>query len=120
MIREKRPSGQLFFRAPKAPGKRRAGAGISVDTAVDIAKEVADIILLEKDLQVLEEGVIEGRRPALQPPGDAAVLPRLDGRPHGRLYRPRPGAQDRLYPDQQGVGLTRTAETQSQETEEKA
>ncbi len=36
--------------------------GISVDSAVDIAKETADIILLEKDLMVLEEGVIEGRR----------------------------------------------------------
>jgi Mg2+-importing ATPase len=36
--------------------------GISVDTAVDIAKESADIILLEKDLMVLEEGVIEGRK----------------------------------------------------------
>ncbi|MBR3351100.1 MAG: cation transporting ATPase C-terminal domain-containing protein, partial [Erysipelotrichaceae bacterium] len=36
--------------------------GISVDTAVDIAKEVADIILLEKDLQVLEDGVMEGRK----------------------------------------------------------
>ena len=36
--------------------------GISVDTAVDIAKESADIILLEKSLMVLEEGVIEGRK----------------------------------------------------------
>lgn len=36
--------------------------GISVDTAVDIAKESADIILLEKDLMVLEQGVIEGRK----------------------------------------------------------
>ena len=36
--------------------------GISVDTAVDIAKESADIILLEKSLLVLEEGVLEGRR----------------------------------------------------------
>ena len=41
---------------------KQSDVGISVDTAVDIAKEVADIILLEKDLQVLEEGVIEGRR----------------------------------------------------------
>src|SRR5690242_2373559 len=38
-----------------------AGVGISVDTATDIAKESADIILLEKNLMVLEEGVIEGR-----------------------------------------------------------
>lgn len=36
--------------------------GISVDTAVDISKESADIILLKKDLMILEEGVIEGRR----------------------------------------------------------
>ena len=36
--------------------------GISVDTAVDIAKEAADIILLEKSLMVLEEGVLEGRK----------------------------------------------------------
>lgn len=36
--------------------------GISVDTAVDIAKESADVILLEKDLMVLEKGIIEGRR----------------------------------------------------------
>ncbi|MBO7709848.1 MAG: magnesium-translocating P-type ATPase [Lachnospiraceae bacterium] len=41
---------------------KQADVGISVDTAVDIAKEVADIILLEKDLNVLNEGVIEGRR----------------------------------------------------------
>ncbi|MEA5026988.1 MAG: magnesium-translocating P-type ATPase [Erysipelotrichaceae bacterium] len=41
---------------------RQADVGISVDSAVDIAKESADIILLKKDLMVLEEGVIEGRR----------------------------------------------------------
>ncbi len=41
---------------------KQADVGISVDTAVDIAKESADIILLEKDLNVLEQGVIEGRR----------------------------------------------------------
>ena len=41
---------------------KQADVGISVDTAVDIAKEVADIILLEKDLNVLDEGVIGGRR----------------------------------------------------------
>ena len=39
-----------------------ADVGISVDTAVDIAKENADIILLEKDLTVLEHGVVEGRK----------------------------------------------------------
>jgi Mg2+-importing ATPase len=45
-----------------APPLRQADVGISVDSAVDIAKETADIILLKKDLMVLEEGVIEGRR----------------------------------------------------------
>ncbi|MBU3220376.1 Mg2+-importing ATPase [Desulfonispora thiosulfatigenes DSM 11270] len=45
-----------------APAMRKADVGISVDTAVDIAKESADIILLEKDLMVLERGVIEGRK----------------------------------------------------------
>jgi len=44
-----------------APALREADVGISVDTATDIAKESADIILLEKNLMVLEEGVIEGR-----------------------------------------------------------
>ncbi|MBF0424786.1 MAG: magnesium-translocating P-type ATPase [Magnetococcales bacterium] len=45
-----------------APALRSADIGISVDTAVDIAKEAADIILLEKSLLVLKEGVIEGRK----------------------------------------------------------
>ncbi len=45
-----------------APALRDADVGISVDTAVDIAKESADIILLEKDLMVLKKGVIYGRR----------------------------------------------------------
>ena len=45
-----------------APALRAADIGISVDSAVDIAKEAADIILLEKSLLVLEEGVVEGRR----------------------------------------------------------
>lgn len=45
-----------------APALKDADVGISVDTAVEIAKESADIILLEKSLMVLEEGVIEGRR----------------------------------------------------------
>ena len=45
-----------------AGAMRAADVGISVDTAVDIAKESADIILLEKDLMVLEGGVLEGRR----------------------------------------------------------
>ena len=43
-------------------GLKGADVGISVDTAVDIAKESADIILLEKNLAVLGEGVIEGRK----------------------------------------------------------
>ena len=41
---------------------KAADAGISVDTAVDIAKESANIILLEKDLMVLEQGAVEGRK----------------------------------------------------------
>ena len=45
-----------------AAALRDADVGISVDTAVDIAKESADIILLEKSLLVLEEGVVRGRR----------------------------------------------------------
>jgi Mg2+-importing ATPase len=45
-----------------AAALRQADVGISVDTAVDIAKESADIILLEKDLMVLRKGVIYGRR----------------------------------------------------------
>ena len=44
------------------PALKAADVGISVDTAVDIAKESADIILLEKSLAVLGEGVMEGRR----------------------------------------------------------
>ena len=45
-----------------SPALKAADVGISVDTAVDIAKESADIILLEKSLMVLQEGVIEGRK----------------------------------------------------------
>jgi len=45
-----------------APALRAADVGISVDTATDIAKESADLILLEKDLMVLAQGVIEGRK----------------------------------------------------------
>jgi Mg2+-importing ATPase len=45
-----------------APALKAADVGISVDTATDIAKESADLILLEKDLTVLEGGVIEGRK----------------------------------------------------------
>ena len=45
-----------------APALHQADIGISVDSGVDIAKESADIILLEKSLMVLEEGVVEGRR----------------------------------------------------------
>ena len=45
-----------------APSMHNAEVGISVDTAVDITKETADIILLEKDLDVLTDGVLEGRK----------------------------------------------------------
>jgi P-type Mg2+ transporter len=44
------------------PALKGADVGISVDSAVDIAKESADIILLEKSLLILDDGVIEGRR----------------------------------------------------------
>jgi P-type Mg2+ transporter len=45
-----------------APALRTADVGISVDTAVDVARDAADIILLEKALTVLHDGVVEGRR----------------------------------------------------------
>ena len=45
-----------------APSMKVADVGISVDTAVDIAKETADVILLDKDLMVLETGIVEGRK----------------------------------------------------------
>lgn len=45
-----------------AAAMKAADIGISVDTAVDVAKKSADIILLEKDLMVLEQGIIEGRK----------------------------------------------------------
>jgi Mg2+-importing ATPase len=45
-----------------SPALKAADVGVSVDTAVDIAKESADIILLEKSLLVLQQGVIEGRK----------------------------------------------------------
>jgi Mg2+-importing ATPase len=45
-----------------APSLKTADVGISVNNAVDVAKETADIILLQNDLRVLGEGVLEGRR----------------------------------------------------------
>jgi Mg2+-importing ATPase len=45
-----------------APSMKTADVGISVDNAVDVAKESADIILMQKSLRVLEEGVLEGRK----------------------------------------------------------
>jgi Mg2+-importing ATPase len=45
-----------------APSIRQADVGISVENAVDIAKESADIILLKNDLRILNDGVLEGRR----------------------------------------------------------
>jgi Mg2+-importing ATPase len=45
-----------------AAAMKAADVGISVDTAVDIAKESASVILLEKDLNVLEDGIVEGRK----------------------------------------------------------
>jgi len=63
-----------------AAALRDADVGISVDTAVDIAKESADIILLEKDLMVLRKGVIYGRRTfgnIINMLGASAILPFL-------------------------------------------
>ena len=45
-----------------APAMKVADVGVSVDTAVDIAKESADVILLEKNLLVLKQGIIQGRK----------------------------------------------------------
>lgn len=45
-----------------APALKEADVGISVDTGVEIAKETANIVLLEKNLLVLEEGIVEGRK----------------------------------------------------------
>jgi hypothetical protein len=52
----------------------RADIGISVDSAVDIAKEAADIILLEKSLVVLDEGVIESRTSSVAAPLSTAPV----------------------------------------------
>ena len=60
--RDKHVVGFLGDGINDGPALRAADVGISVDTAVDIAKESADIILLEKSLLVLEEGVLEGRK----------------------------------------------------------
>ena len=56
------PSASWATASTTRPRLRAADVGISVDTAVDIAKESADMILLEKSLLVLEEGVLEGRK----------------------------------------------------------
>jgi len=45
-----------------APAMKASDVGISVDTAVDIAKESADVILLKKDLLILEQGIVSGRK----------------------------------------------------------
>ncbi len=54
-------SASSVTRINDAPALRDADVGISVDSGADIAKESADIILLEKSLIVLEEGVVTGR-----------------------------------------------------------
>ena len=67
-----------------APALRAADVGISVDNAVDIAKESADMILLEKNLMVLEEGVLEGRK---------VFVEHLEIHPHGRQFQLRQHVQ---------------------------
>ena len=47
-----------------APALHAADVGISVDTAVDVAKDAADFVLLKQDLDILREGIDEGRRPS--------------------------------------------------------
>ncbi|HUM82563.1 MAG TPA: magnesium-translocating P-type ATPase [Lachnospiraceae bacterium] len=62
VLRRKNTVGFMGDGINDAAAMKAADVGISVDTAVDIAKESADIILTEKDLNVLERGIIEGRR----------------------------------------------------------
>lgn len=66
IVRELRQSGHVVgFMGDginDAPALKAADVGISVDSAVDVAKEAADIVLLEKNLLVLEEGIMEGRK----------------------------------------------------------
>ena len=63
--KQKRQGSKLAFVGDginDAAAMKASDVGISVDTAVDIAKESANVILLEKDLMVLEDGVLEGRK----------------------------------------------------------
>lgn len=62
VLRKRHVVGFLGDGINDAPAMRAADVGISVDSAVDVAKETADIVLLEKSLSVLEEGIMEGRR----------------------------------------------------------
>jgi P-type E1-E2 ATPase len=61
-LRKKHTVGFMGDGINDASAMKAADVGVSVDTAVDIAKESADIILTEKDLNVLEQGIMEGRR----------------------------------------------------------
>jgi len=62
VLRKKHTVGFMGDGINDASAMKAADVGISVDSAVDIAKESADIILTEKDLNVLENGLVEGRR----------------------------------------------------------
>lgn len=62
ILKEKNTVGYMGDGINDSPSLVNADVGISVDTAVDIAKESADIILLEKDLKVLLDGAVEGRK----------------------------------------------------------
>ena len=57
-----RPAPRRICTASRVRRDRASDVGISVDSAVDVAKDAADIILLRQDLGVLEHGVTEGRR----------------------------------------------------------
>ncbi len=70
-----------------SPALRVADVGISVDTAVDIAKESADMILLEKSLLVLQDGVVEGRKVFCQHPQVRADGRELQLREHVQRAR---------------------------------
>ena len=92
-----------------APALKIADIGISVDSAVDIAKESADIILLEKSLMVLEQGIVEGRKtyanmikysqcPFALPAHDESAINHLEPGVRNLLHRHSLGQRGRGIP----------------------